>query len=195
MLLALSANVNASLINNDTYTTDTVTGFNWLDLTETNGLSYNYVSGQLGAGGDFEGYRYATNAEVVGLWGNFGFDLSVNNANHPDDGAPTGLVTAANLLGNTLNEYGSGFDYGILGYTGDSMIDGYHTRLGVYHTTVNNLYINDVIDALNQHDATTYLYNGSYLVSVSTVPVPAAAWLFGSALLGFFGFSRRKANA
>lgn len=29
----------------------------------------------------------------------------------------------------------------------------------------------------------------------STVPVPAAAWLFGSALLGFFGFSRKKANA
>ena len=29
----------------------------------------------------------------------------------------------------------------------------------------------------------------------STVPVPAAAWLFGSALLGFFGFSRRKVNA
>lgn len=32
-------------------------------------------------------------------------------------------------------------------------------------------------------------------VFVSAVPVPAAAWLFGSALLGFFGFSRRKANA
>ena len=31
-------------------------------------------------------------------------------------------------------------------------------------------------------------------VSVSAVPLPAAAWLFGSALLGFFGFSRRKAN-
>jgi len=30
---------------------------------------------------------------------------------------------------------------------------------------------------------------------VSPVPVPAAAWLFGSALLGFFGFSRRKVNA
>ncbi len=28
--------------------------------------------------------------------------------------------------------------------------------------------------------------------NVSTVPVPAAAWLFGSALLGMFGFSRRK---
>ena len=27
---------------------------------------------------------------------------------------------------------------------------------------------------------------------INPVPVPAAAWLFGSALLGFFGFSRRK---
>ena len=32
-------------------------------------------------------------------------------------------------------------------------------------------------------------------ITVSAVPVPAAAWLFGSALLGFFGFSRKKANA
>jgi len=31
--------------------------------------------------------------------------------------------------------------------------------------------------------------------NVSTVPVPAAAWLFGSALLGFFGYSRRKKQA
>lgn len=31
----------------------------------------------------------------------------------------------------------------------------------------------------------------------SSDPIPSAvpAWLFGSALLGFFGFSRRKANA
>ena len=34
-----------------------------------------------------------------------------------------------------------------------------------------------------------------FSVAPSTVPVPAAAWLFGSALLGFFGFSRRKAKA
>lgn len=31
--------------------------------------------------------------------------------------------------------------------------------------------------------------------TISPVPVPAAAWLFGSALLGFFGFSRRKNQA
>ncbi len=33
---------------------------------------------------------------------------------------------------------------------------------------------------------------GNATTSISTVPVPAAAWLFGSALLGFFGFTHRK---
>lgn len=28
--------------------------------------------------------------------------------------------------------------------------------------------------------------------TVSPVPLPAAAWLFGSAMLGLFGFSRRR---
>jgi len=32
-------------------------------------------------------------------------------------------------------------------------------------------------------------------VSVSAVPVPAAVWLFGSALVGLFGASRRKSSA
>lgn len=36
---------------------------------------------------------------------------------------------------------------------------------------------------------------GPTVPATSAVPVPAAAWLFGSALLGFFGFSRRKAIA
>jgi len=31
--------------------------------------------------------------------------------------------------------------------------------------------------------------------NISAVPVPAAFWLFGSALIGLFGFSRRKAKA
>jgi len=33
---------------------------------------------------------------------------------------------------------------------------------------------------------------GSYLVSASAVPVPAAVWLFGSGLIGLIGVARRK---
>lgn len=36
-------------------------------------------------------------------------------------------------------------------------------------------------------------YSYSDYVPPSSVPVPAAAWLFGSAMLGFVGFKRRKA--
>lgn len=42
---------------------------------------------------------------------------------------------------------------------------------------------------------TSHTELGRISATLSPVPVPAAAWLFGSALLGFFGFSRRKANA
>ena len=51
--------------------------------------------------------------------------------------------------------------------------------------TFPNYYSNPALAAANfQFD----------LTNPSVVPVPAAAWLFGSALLGFFGFSRRKAR-
>jgi len=36
---------------------------------------------------------------------------------------------------------------------------------------------------------------GSIDINVSSVPVPAAVWLFGSALMGLFGVSRRKSTA
>jgi hypothetical protein len=39
------------------------------------------------------------------------------------------------------------------------------------------------------------LTSGSYTTNVSTVPVPAAAWLFGSAIAGLVGFGKRKKAA
>lgn len=45
--------------------------------------------------------------------------------------------------------------------------------------------------------ASTIAWGETFLVkgNLSPVPVPAAAWLFGSALLGFVGWSRRKNKA
>lgn len=36
---------------------------------------------------------------------------------------------------------------------------------------------------------------GTYQVGVYATPIPAAIWLFGSALMGLVGFSRRKGNS
>ncbi|MGZ8216736.1 hypothetical protein [Methylomagnum sp.] len=37
--------------------------------------------------------------------------------------------------------------------------------------------------------------SGLYAATVETVPVPTAAWLFGSAVMGLFGTGRRKQAA
>lgn len=47
-----------------------------------------------------------------------------------------------------------------------------------------------IFDFEGQIDGTPELYLST--MSVSAVPIPAAAWLFGSALLGFISLSRRK---
>lgn len=49
-------------------TLDRHTGFQWLDLTHSVDRSFEQVSSELGAGGDFEGFRFATQQEVIGLW-------------------------------------------------------------------------------------------------------------------------------
>ena len=51
---------NADVIDNGASIIDTVTGLEWLDLTSTVNLSFNSVSAQLGPGGAFAGYQYAT---------------------------------------------------------------------------------------------------------------------------------------
>ena len=61
-----------SVFGVDSITLDSATGLEWLDLTFTDGRSYIDVSSNFGPGGDFEGYRYATQSEVEALFINAG---------------------------------------------------------------------------------------------------------------------------
>ena len=74
---------------------DTTTGLQWLEFEHANGMSYNNVISQMGAGGTLEGYRYATSAEVLNLFANQGIPNigSSTQANH----AP--VVALLNNLG------------------------------------------------------------------------------------------------
>ncbi|MDH5710376.1 MAG: dockerin type I repeat-containing protein [Gammaproteobacteria bacterium] len=49
-------------------TWDTATGLEWLDLTETAGLSFNQVNAQLGVGNTYENFSYATDEQIRGLF-------------------------------------------------------------------------------------------------------------------------------
>ena len=82
-LLVVTAPVHASslisgddaVFGPDSITIDTATSLEWLDLTTSTNRSYNDISSQFGAGGDFEGWRYATGNDVVGFIANAGMTL------------------------------------------------------------------------------------------------------------------------
>lgn len=77
MIASLSSKADAALIaitdsafpgGTDNITRDTVTGFDWLDLTASSGISYNDITAQFSSGGTYEGWRHATKAEVNALF-------------------------------------------------------------------------------------------------------------------------------
>jgi len=69
---------------------------------------------------------------------------------------------------------------------------GRHERLGAFYSDTyshNTFYTK----GWGHIDEDKYqIRNGSYLVQTTVVPVPAAAWLFGSGLVGLISFARRK---
>ena len=83
LLLTFSLNTQAALIEFDFeqtedkgITQDTNTNYQWLDLSYTKGLSYNYVNSQTQSGGEFEGFRIANQQELNSLWSNQGFSYA-----------------------------------------------------------------------------------------------------------------------
>ena len=197
-----TTNLNAAIISTDwrfagdnLITQDTDSGLEWLDLTVTDGLSYYDVVVLMDDGGSLHGWRYATRAEVGGLWDAFGGDsnhysgLSTQN---------NGLFKAmAPFVGDLYCEVnvctpGDGETFWI---TGDREIINF-TNINWWSVSRDSTPTEDVfsLSALTMGSASTNTYAGSALVrDISAVPIPAALWLFGSGLLGLIGIARRKA--
>jgi len=204
MVLIISSNANATVISLDwrvagdnLITRDTGSGLDWLDLTETNNMSYDTVQGQLGVGGAFEGFRYATNAEVISMWANFGIDLSFPAGEPAVSGIDTRIETVASILGNNVGAVGQLGYLGTFGITSDSYTyvgasPNYIDRLGAYIASNKSYFWLETYSAI-ERDRNS-LDTASYLVQTSVVPIPATVWLFGSGLIGLVSFAKpRKA--
>jgi hypothetical protein len=112
--LAAPTSASASLFAIDdpiygvgSFTRDTASGLDWLDLTSSGTRSYRDMSGLDGtsefvAGGAFEGLRYATLDEIAQLWINAGIPSSF----HYVDGSGTFQTTdaAVNAAATTLQQ-------------------------------------------------------------------------------------------
>lgn len=104
----------AAIIDNSSYLTDTATGLDWLDVTTSVNLSYNYVSSQFGAGQQFDGWRYATRTEFNAFLTNYGISSAPHDITNPS----SDQLALHNSIINSMGATGGGpldhYFYGIL---------------------------------------------------------------------------------
>jgi hypothetical protein len=208
----LSFSANATLIDHGTYITDTASNLDWLKLTETAGRTYDNVSANLGNAQEFSGWQYATKTQFVYLLWNNGIYDQVYPGIHVLPAQDTGLIHTSSsfTVDDFVHVFGNIDPYvnrclactritGLLteldatdgnGDYGFSRLWSYYNN--PYEDMILSYGLNDpVISDYEGYGGATTVY-GSYLVRPSAVPVPGAAWLFGSSLLVIAGAVKRK---
>ena len=181
-----AASAQAAIVDHGTYLQDTDTGKYWLKLTETRGISYNNVTAQLPRGEAFEGWRYATQAEVDELITNYGIPASATSGNGCATGIYCGALDAAYaeqledliaLLGDVQDAYldatgaandvspdGAGIAAGRLGELGDPNPG----STLVWLTTIRDGELVDRVSGVPTTDGVDAIFTQSVLSSTGT---------------------------
>ncbi len=196
-VLISSTSVNAALVDNDTFTTDTSTNLDWFDLTQTTGYSYNQMLSNFSdVNSKFYGFTYATQADLGILWVNAGYTGNFNN--YTSDLNDRAVITELfNLFGQTgtncCNRSDGMFDDGDTDTNISFLyfipeLSPWQSRVSISFNSLSSDDINWSSSGAN--DMGSWIYRDSNFLS--QVPIPAAVWLFGSGLIGLIDVARRK---
>ena len=178
-------------------TFDSATNLEWLDVTASLQRNYSDVHAQLGAGGNFSGFRYATLSEMESLFQNAGIT--------PGDGAFVDVGQVAQVeqfvafFGRTWFAEDGFPGPGVRGIYGQADGDEAHFMADAGINTSNNTtasFIGGqcVFECASFPDARTNPAIGSFLVreAASVVPIPATGWLLLSGLVGLSRSAKKR---
>ena len=160
------------------------------------------ASGSIGES-DFSNVNFTVTALAdtgnIAPWANADSQNTHISATIDIDGFSTADIFTLSHSWNSVNTVGLGKDLSSNWMTfSDGALSGYDlsTSIGpVFGTAFDVRQFNDVSTSLGTLNFTDRTLEGSFQAivgDVPEVPVPAAAWLFGTALLGFVGMSRRR---
>lgn len=205
--LIVSFNAQSAIIDYGDYALDTSTGLEWIDLSVQYSVDTLLNGGILEVGGrPIETLRHATVEEFNQFMVNFGFTTTLGSgfsgAIAPGDEQL--LEDAIRMFGGTAGDMSNGLDVSsTLGVLADPTSS---TGYSVARLSDDDKYISASFKLSDGPDLifSQYYTNwgeqsqlsgvSHFLVydsSLTAVPVPAAAWLFGTAMLSLVGLKRR----
>lgn len=177
--------VNDAMFGPGSVLRDSGTSLDYLRLDRTMGHGYAGVAAELGAGGDFAGWTFASSAQMLSLGGSLGLTHGSTSlaqlslaAQLRDWFCP--LFTCVNT--STTHVYARG------------LVSDLHTD-SIQHlafTIGNRFNVSppEVDFRVSGYGSVSATHEEIFLVRA--VPLPPAVWLFGAGLLGLVGVARKK---
>jgi hypothetical protein len=204
--LPAAGSASTVLVDKGSYTYDSASGLDWLDVSATAGFSYNQVEHNHGVNYVADGWRYATVADLKTLSADIG--MAIPDGFDGTQGDVPAWIDAVTTLGDLFGWSVTTTDY--------------NTLFGIYGPTVHgitgefdfSIFNPDTADAQASitNFASTILGNtkseildgtefplGSFLVrdaDVAATPLPGASLLFASGLglIGFVAWRRKRGD-
>lgn len=207
--------VNAALMSVDdplfgvgSMTVDSSTNLAWLDLSITEGKSFNEVSSQLGVGSIYSGYRFASPDEVYALF----VEAQIPDINHGDPQYSSSVMASSSIANAApamalIQLMGPSYTYGvtlseIAGFSSQHVtVNGSNLVQMPFATVREGVVTQEGIQSFGEvyttgsylSPADSYVGVGSWLVR--PVPEPAAVTMFFAGLVMLFivvGYKRAK---